>query len=161
MRLYLLRHGEAEHKSSTGNDFDRSLREEGKIQIERIKNRLISDASGIEFSVFCSNAARTRETWDLISSSVEVADVEFLDDLYLADHTFLLNFLWNNPNQTNSILLIGHNNGLSDLASYLLDERIILPTSGLLIIDFPEAKKLSDIGLGTGVKVSKCFPPEE
>lgn len=158
MRLYLLRHGEAVHKSPTGNDFDKGLSEAGRVQIDRVKNRLIKDAADIEFSVFCSGAKRTRETWELISSAINVSKIEFKDDLYLADHTHLLNFLWNNPNQTNSILLIGHNNGLSDLASYLLDERIVLPTSGLLVIDFPEAKKLSDIGLGTGVKLSKCFP---
>ena len=160
MRLYLLRHGEAENKSPTGSDFDKSLTEVGKEQVERVKNRLLNDANHIEFSVFCSGAARTKETWQIISSSIIVKSIEFLDDLYLVDHTYLLNFLWNNPNQTNSILLIGHNNGLSDLASYLLDERIVLPTSGLLIINFPEAKKLSDISLGSGVKVSQCFPPE-
>lgn len=161
MRLYLLRHGEAEHKSLKGNDFDRSLSEVGEKQIEQIRNRLANDANDSEFSVFCSSAARTKETWKLISTTVNIANIEFLDDLYLADHAYLLNFLWNNPNQTNSILLIGHNNGLSDLASFLLDERIVLPTGGLLIIDFPDAKELSDIGLGTGVKVSKCFPIED
>jgi len=161
MRLYLLRHGEAENKSPTGSDFDKRLTEVGKKQADRIKNRLLNDANDIEFSVFCSGAARTKETWQIISSSIIVKNIEFLDDLYLADHTYLLNFLWNNPNQTNSILLIGHNNGLSDLASYLLDESIVLPTSGLIIIDFPDAKELSDIGLGTGVKVSQCFPPED
>ena len=154
MRLYLLRHGEAEHKSPTGSDFDKRLTELGVEQVERVKKRLLNDAKDIEFSVFCSSAARTKETWQIISSSITVKSIEFLDDLYLADHTHLLNFLWNNPNQTNSVLLIGHNNGLSDLASYLLDERIVLPTSGLLVIDFPDAKKLSDIGLGTGEKIS-------
>src|SRR5690554_371878 len=158
MRLYLLRHGEAVHNSSTGNDFDRVLSEEGKNQVDRVKKRLINDASGIEFNVFCSSSARTKETWDLIATSITVSNIEFREDLYLADQTFLLNFLWNRPNQTQSVLLIGHNNGLSDLASYLLDELIVLPTSGLLIIDFPEIKKLTDIGLGTGVKVSQCFP---
>lgn len=161
MRLYLLRHGEAENKSSTGKDFDKSLTELGKEQVERVKNRLIKDSSDIEFSVFCSGAARTRETWQIISSSIIVKNIEFRDDLYLAGHNHLLNFLWNNPNQTNSVMLIGHNNGLSDLASYLLDESTVIPTSGLMIINFPEAKELSDIGLGTGELVSKCFPREE
>nr|WP_299201550.1 histidine phosphatase family protein [uncultured Brumimicrobium sp.] len=160
MRLYLLRHGEAENQSPTGKDFDKDLTEHGREQVERIKKRLMNDVTDVEFSVFCSGAKRTQSTWEIIAPVVNVISLDILDELYLADQTHLLNFLWNNPNQTNSILLIGHNNGLSDLASYLLDEQIVLPTSGLVIIDFPEAKQLSDIGLGTGVKVGKCFPVE-
>lgn len=78
----------------------------------------------------------------------------------MAERVQLLNFIWNVNHPTNDILIIGHNNGISDLASYLLDERYVLPTSGLLVIDFPDAKDLSETGLGTGVKVSKCFPIE-
>jgi phosphohistidine phosphatase len=161
MRLYLLRHGDAEIKSSTGKDFDRGLTELGIKQIERVKKRFIQEAEGVEFTVFCSAAKRTRETWGILASAVVVEELEFLDELYLADRAHLLNFLWNVNHPTNDILLIGHNEGISELASYLLDDRYLLPTSGLLVIEFPDAEDLSETGLGTGVKVSKCFPIEE
>ncbi|PKR81009.1 hypothetical protein CW751_07535 [Brumimicrobium salinarum] len=158
MKLYLLRHGEAYDSSSTGKDFDRELTDHGVEQVNQIKKRLENEASEAEFCVFCSSASRTKQTYEIIAPSLSISSISFLKEMYLADHTYMLNFLWNNEHQDDTVLLIGHNNGLSDLASYLLDQKIVLPTSGLLIIDFPELKNLSDIGLGTGVEVSKCFP---
>jgi|SRR5690554_6633248 len=160
MRLYLLRHGDAEKKNSAGKDFDRGLSELGKIQVERVKNRLEKEAKDVDFTVFCSSAKRTRETWKEISSVIKTEEIEFLDELYLAERVDLLNFLWNVNHPTDTVMIVGHNNGLSDLASYFLDDRFIMPTSGLLIIDFPEAKDLSETGIGAGVKVGKCFPIE-
>lgn len=160
MKLYLLRHGDAEIKSSTGKDFDRNLTELGRSQVERVKKRFLKESEGVEFTVFCSSAKRTRETWGIIASVVVVEELEFLDDLYLADHNHLLNFLWNVHHPTDDILIVGHNNGISDLASYLLDERITLPTSGLIVIDFPNCEELTQTSLGCGVKLSKCFPVE-
>jgi len=161
MRLYLLRHGDAEKVSEEGKDFDRGLTELGKKQIERVKKRIENDFSNHEFTVFCSSSQRTRETWEIIAPVVEVEELEFLDDLYLAERTKLLNFIWNVNHPTDDVLIVGHNKGISDLASYLLDERIILPTSGFLVIDFPDAEDLSETGIGLGVKLSKCFPVEE
>ncbi len=158
MRLYLLRHGEAEDHSSTGKDFDRGLTELGRKQVERVKNRFLKDREGVEFTVFCSSAKRTKETWQVIAPVIETAELDFLDELYLAERVQLLNFIWNVNHPTDDVLIVGHNNGISDLASYLLDDSITMPTSGLIVIDFPEAKDLSETGIGTGVKVSKCFP---
>lgn len=161
MKLYLLRHGDAEKESKAGKDFDRGLTELGRKQVERVRNRLENDCNAVEFTVFCSAAKRTMETWQLIAPALEVEELEFLDDLYLAERTKLLNFIWNVNHPTDDVLIIGHNKGISDLASYLLDERIDLPTSGLLVIDFPDAKNLSETSLGGGVKLKKCFPVEE
>ncbi|RFC53939.1 SixA phosphatase family protein [Brumimicrobium aurantiacum] len=161
MKLYLLRHGDAEINSSTGKDFDRGLSELGKKQVDRVKKRMEKVAPNVEFTVFCSSALRTKETWKVLSPVIEEQELEFLDDLYLADNNHLLNFLWNVNHPTSDVLLIGHNNGISDLASYLLDQRYTIPTSGLLVIDFPEAKDLSEVGLGTGEEVVKCFPIDE
>ncbi|PWH86841.1 SixA phosphatase family protein [Brumimicrobium oceani] len=160
MRLYLLRHGDAEKESKAGKDFDRGLTELGRKQVERVKNRLENDYSDREFTVFCSAAQRTRETWQIIAPVVEVEELEFLDDLYLAERTQLLNFIWNVNHPTEDVLIIGHNKGISDLASYLLDERIMLPTSGFLVIDFPNCHELTETSLGCGAKLSKCFPVE-
>ena len=161
MKLYLLRHGDAEIESSTGKDFDRGLTELGRNQVERVKKRLMNDAKDVEFTVFCSSAKRTRETWKIIAPVVKSEELEFLDNLYLAERVQLLNFIWNVNHPTNDILIVGHNCGISDLASYLLDESIHMPTSGLLVIDFPDVENLSGTGLGMGAKFSKCFPLEE
>ncbi|WP_107037724.1 SixA phosphatase family protein [Brumimicrobium mesophilum] len=160
MRLYLLRHGDAEKESKEGKDFDRGLTELGRNQVERVKKRLENEYSNHEFTVFSSSSQRTKETWQIIAPVLEVEELEFLDDLYLAERTKLLNFIWNVNHPTDDVLIIGHNKGISDLACYLLDERISLPTSGFLVIDFPDIDELSKTSLGAGVKLSKCFPVE-
>ncbi len=158
MKIYLLRHGEATYSSSTGKDFERPLSTYGKQQIGAVEDFLLEEAKGMELNVYCSNALRTKETYRIIHASLQINKSNFMDELYHADFEFLMAFLKKINSSEINVLLIGHNNGISDLGSYLLDKRIGLPTGGLLRIDFELIHNWSEIGRGTGEEKGRFYP---
>jgi len=129
----LLRHAETENQSDTGLDFDRQLSIKGQHQAKSMATHL----SKIDLSntaVFCSDAKRTAQTFAYLHAQNDLTSYFFDHDLYLASRETLLNHLCNQHGDF-SILLLGHNDGLSDLASYLTDNYIHLSTCTLLTLD--------------------------
>jgi len=130
--LFLIRHATAEKMADSGRDFDRKLSEKGRKQAKEL-NQLLSDELPENTRYFCSSARRTRETISLAKLSNEIT---YLDSLYLADKSSILSFL-NELNATHPICLIGHNEGISELASYLSGQEIELRTAKFIALRFP------------------------
>jgi phosphohistidine phosphatase len=133
--IHFLRHAKTNQRSPTGRDFDRELLPRGYEQLAEFKSKLAEQPISVT-RVFCSSAQRTRQTWIEISPIFPGVQVSFHDELYLASEQTLLNFL-TQQQSTETILLIGHNEGLSDLASYLTDSDLHLKTCGYLQLSFP------------------------
>lgn len=157
MKLYLLRHGDALIRSETGRDFDRKLSPQGIEQAKWISDQLNIIIPNTSISFFCSAAKRTRETAHYALSSLK-GKVQFFDELYHASYLQILSFLQSQTPMEDYLLLIGHNNGISDLATYLIGERIVLPTCGLVCITFPDVDAISK---GMGAKEAIFFAPNE
>ena len=66
--------------------------------------------------VLCSTARRARETLERIEPALGVADVRFEPALYGASAGALLERLHDVPDDVGSVMLIGHNPGLQELA---------------------------------------------
>jgi phosphohistidine phosphatase len=67
--------------------------------------------------VLCSPATRTRETLARIEPGLgEKADVRIDSELYAASAAALLEVLHEVPDEIESVMLIGHNPGIQDLA---------------------------------------------
>ena len=135
MILHFLRHAKTNQVSPTGSDFDRELLPRGYEQLKEFKSKLADQPITVT-RVFCSSAQRTRQTWTEIADLFPNATISFHDELYLASQQTLLNFL-TKQQSTETILLIGHNEGLSDLASYLTGSDLHLKTCGYLQLSFP------------------------
>ena len=126
MKLHLLRHAKTEPFSDSGKDFDRKLMQKGILQAENIA--LYFKSKNFQpTQIFCSEAARTRQTIKIVKEGNEFTTVKYLDKLYLAESPKLLSFIWEQK-QNENLFIIGHNNGLSDLASYFTGEFIDLST---------------------------------
>jgi phosphohistidine phosphatase len=122
--LHILRHAKTSQESSTGLDIDRQLLEKGEKQAALLAEYLVGLS---QIDIHCSTSARTRKTFDIISQKVQYDSIHFSQDLYLCSHLELL-FYINQVKSTKDLLLIGHNNGLSDFVSYLTGEFIDLKT---------------------------------
>jgi phosphohistidine phosphatase len=133
LKLMLLRHAKTEKNSETGLDFDRPLAPKGQRQAQSMSAHL-SNVNLTETTVFCSDAKRTRETLDVIQHGNEINALTFDHALYLSSREELLTIL-SKQHGNSPILLIGHNDGLSDLASYLTDTYLHLNTCTLLTLD--------------------------
>lgn len=158
MKLFLIRHGEAEGRSLTGKDFDRKLSDRGIQEVNQLCNYLESKVTNQENVAFISSARRTRETSQILLRKMKNVETQYDDELYLATLHQLLDFCWKHLTTTENIFLIGHNFGISELASYFLDEEILLPTSAMLTIDFPFLYSLNEVSKGMGIKESFFIP---
>lgn len=130
--LYIIRHAKAEKIADSGRDFDRKLSEKGKKQAKEL-NKHLSEELPENTRYFCSSAKRTRETISLAKLSNEIT---YLDSLYLVNKSSILSFL-NELNAEHPICLIGHNEGISELASYFTGQEIELRTAEFIALRFP------------------------
>lgn len=155
MKLHLIRHAKTDPTSTTGKDFDRKLLTKGIIQANvlgcHLKEKLVRP-----FETFCSSAIRTKETLTILQSILDLGKIHLLDDLYLSDREMYLKTIWE-LKHVKDVLFIGHNDGISEFASYLLDEDLSMKTSGYLCIEF-SAKSWEEVSQGTGKLLSEYRP---
>jgi phosphohistidine phosphatase len=114
-RLYLLRHAKSSWKDATVPDHDRPLAGRGHRAAKTIARHLRERCIEPEL-VLCSSARRARETLDRIESVLATSTVLVEDDLYAASAHALLERVRAVPDTVQSVMLIGHNPGLQDLA---------------------------------------------
>jgi phosphohistidine phosphatase len=96
--------------------------------------------------VLCSTAKRARETWDLVAGEMQAApDATYVERLYDAGVPTLVDVFRHADPAARSVLVVGHNPGLQEVATDLiaagdLDDRERLreklPTGGLVVMDF-------------------------
>jgi phosphohistidine phosphatase len=144
-RLLLVRHSTAEKARPGESDQDRMLSAEGRADAALI-GAYLATHSFRPSHVLVSPAARTRDTWRQIAVSLRVApDAKFDRRIYNAAAQTLFNVVAEAPDEATSLLMLGHNPGLHELAVLLtasgdidLRERLRenFPTSGIAIIDF-------------------------
>lgn len=145
LRLHLVRHGKTERTSKSGTDFDRQLIEKGIKQSRAVGKHL---QVGHDVQVFCSSAARTRQTLEEIRSQADLPEAKYLKELYLCSTQDYLDLIWKIDGDS-ELLFIGHNFGISDLVSYLTDERTEMRTGEYIVIEFDlDSWKETSAGLG-------------
>lgn len=134
--LTILRHAKSSWDDSSLPDHDRPLNARGKrdapIMAERLRH------AGIRPSlILSSSAVRAWSTAKKVAQEISYP-AEFLqrdEALYHAGLSRLLQILNEQDEGFNSILLIGHNPGLTDFANYLVpDLTDNLPTCGFVSV---------------------------
>ncbi len=122
-QLLILRHAKSSWDSAATPDRDRPLNERGRTAAARMRQAM-QDLGLTPDMVLVSTARRTMETLEALEPWDDTPLVEPLDSLYLADVTDLLAALHNVAETVRSVLLIGHNPGLHDLAVALAGPQI-------------------------------------
>jgi phosphohistidine phosphatase len=133
--LHLLRHAKTNQSSPTGLDYDRELLPRGYEQIAELKQFLAQHPIQPKH-ILCSSAMRTRQTLAELQDFWPKAQIQFLNELYLASKQEILGQIC--ALQTpDDILVVGHNEGLSELAMHLARPAHMLKTCGFMSIAFP------------------------
>ncbi|KQP76299.1 phosphoglycerate mutase [Methylobacterium sp. Leaf111] len=142
-RLILLRHAKSDRPPGIA-DLDRPLNNRGKRAAPQM-GAYLSVEGLIPEAVVVSPAQRTRETWDAIQSALQGPEAEIVPSIYEAPETALLAVVRSTPDIVGSLLMIGHNPGLQDLAMRLAGsgdkdgrKRLALefPTASVVVLDF-------------------------
>ena len=144
-RLILLRHGKAAPQGSAP-DFERSLEARG-IEESRQVGTYLAEEGIFPDLVLVSPAYRTRETWQAVSSTLGAVDQHFVQELYLASSDQVLESINSHGQDAKTLLVVGHNPSLHDLAVELVDHgdryafarmREHFPTASFAVLDLPD-----------------------
>jgi len=141
--LFLLRHAKSSWDDPALADHDRPLSPRGRRHSKLIAEHMHREEMGPAL-VLCSSATRTRETLELVRPALGEASVVVEDKLYGASSDRLLERIRQMPEEVSSLMLIGHNPGLEQLALALassgdglgrLEEKF--PTAALATLSMP------------------------
>jgi phosphohistidine phosphatase len=114
-RLYLLRHAKSSWDDPDLDDHDRPLARRGRRASKLIGEHLRHE--GLPPSlVLCSSAKRARQTLDGIAAGLVGSEVSVEPGLYRASAASLLSRLREVPPEVESVMLIGHQPAIQDLA---------------------------------------------
>ena len=162
-RVYLLRHAKSSWKEPGLPDRDRPLAGRGRRAAKAIARHLREHRIEPDL-VLCSPARRARETLERIEPALGTGAVQVEPQLYGTTPDALLQLLRDLPETVASVLLIGHNPSLQQLALDLArpsPERRALaekyPTAALATLAFP-ASSWRDLDVGTGELVAFVRP---
>lgn len=123
-QLLLLRHAKSSWNDASIPDRDRPLNPRGRRSAEVIRHAM-RDLGLAPDVVLVSTARRTMETLEALEPWDDTPLVEPMDSLYLADPMQLIAALHTVAETVRSVLVIGHNPGLHDLALTLAGPRAI------------------------------------
>lgn len=167
-QLLLLRHAKSAWNDSTIPDRDRPLNPRGRRSAGMIR-RAMRDLGLTPDLVLVSTAKRTMETLEALEPWDDTPLVEPLEALYLADMPQLLTVLRDVAETVRSVLLIGHNPGVHDLALALAETRSLHTPSDALraltagyptgaLAEFVIAGQWGQLGAGGGRLVRFVTP---
>jgi phosphohistidine phosphatase SixA len=118
-QLLLLRHAKSSWDDPSLPDHARPLNARGRRAAQAMAAAM-RDLGLSPDVVLVSSARRTLQTLEAVSPFADSPLVEPMDDLYLAPWPRLLDTLRRVPETARSVMLIGHNPGLHDLALALI-----------------------------------------
>lgn len=138
--LTLVRHAKSSWKDSKISDRDRPLNKRGENDAPMMGKRIV--AAGIRPSlILCSPAVRAWTTAKIIAQEIGYPR-EFLqreNSLYLASLENILDVLVAQDTEFNSVMIVGHNPGLTTFANYLSPGLTNnLPTAGVVSVGFDQ-----------------------
>lgn len=142
-RLYLLRHARTQWAEPGARDYDRALAPSGHEDAMRL-GAMMAAANQRPDTVLCSGARRARQTWASMAQHLPVKDVRFIDDLYNFDAAGYVEIV-RQSGAEHSLLLIGHNPMMEDVATVLSQSGEAdamsavtngFPTCGLAVLRF-------------------------
>ncbi len=153
--LYLQRHAKSSWADTGLDDHERPLNGRGRDACRRLARHWRKADIRPEM-VLCSDAARTRETFERIAERLkaEPPPVTFVPALYLAEPETILEVVAAQPAKLHRLMVVGHNPGLEELAQLMIGDgdpadvgRLVdkFPTGALATLDFGAARGWRDL----------------
>ena len=134
--LYLVRHAKSYWGDQSIPDFDRQLNKRGKRDAPFMGD-VLKDKKVKPELIICSPAKRTKKTAIEIAAKINFPKlkIQFNDDLYEASANTIIKILKRLEENTNSVMIFGHNPGLTLLNNQISDKYIDnIPTCGIVAL---------------------------
>ena len=118
-RLILFRHGKAERRALSGEDFDRRLTVRG-TEDSHLMGKVLAAAGVTPDLVLVSQAVRAQETWGVAKPAFPGVAVEIRPELYNSDQRDLMRAA--RKTGADAVMIVAHNPGLEALTAALAQE---------------------------------------
>jgi len=133
--LLLMRHAKSDWGDPALGDHDRPLNARGLRTAPRMGQHIESMQIPIDH-ILCSTACRAQQTLRLMQNVWQQLwpEVTYTTNLYLASPSGIVGELSRLSDQFSGAMMIGHNPGISELACWLAQENIEMPTAALVVL---------------------------
>ena len=131
--LLLLRHGKSDWGQHL-SDYRRPLTARGRKEAARIGQWLVEQGMEPDH-IISSPAERARQTAEIAAAAMHFPQdtIQWMESLYMADVQTLVEVIHNAPEQSSTLMLVGHNPAMEELLLFLADEEPELPEDGKLL----------------------------
>jgi phosphohistidine phosphatase len=150
-KIILVRHGKSSKKFTELKDLERPLKKRG-LNDAPFMGKVLHEHHLVPDAVFTSPALRAITTAQMIAKELGVSDTNIITNpnLYLESKSKLLKEINALDNTLNTVIFVGHNPGLTNLANYLTRKSIDnIPTSAAAAIQF-ECNSWAEVGRQKG-----------
>ncbi|MDZ4823555.1 MAG: histidine phosphatase family protein [Flavobacteriales bacterium] len=156
--LFLVRHAKSSRDNPKLTDFERPLNERGMRDAPFMAARFAAEHPDAQLIV-SSPANRALTTARYFQKALQLKDERFRTDekIYDASLMQLLNVVNHLPDGLDNMMMFGHNPGFSQLATYLNNEIIEMPTCSIVHIEM-DITSWKEAGEGAGTLVSFDYP---
>jgi phosphohistidine phosphatase len=137
-KLFIVRHAKSDWGHEGLPDIDRPLNQRGYDDAHRLSTSF-KLKHGVPDLMVSSSATRAISTAFIFARnfSYQEKKVEVVNEIYEANVAKLINLITGVDDKHNSLMLFGHNPGLTNLFNEICDAELDnLPTCGLVLIEF-------------------------
>ena len=158
-KLIIVRHSKSSWKDMSLSDFNRPLNGRGKSDGPLMADYLKSKINKIDY-LHSSSSVRTFDTSKYFINQIQFGKVEYDDSLYHSSATSILNMISNYSADYQSVMIIAHNPGLTNLINNVTNISLDnLPTTGTAEIDF-DCDKWNNISRENSTLLDLRFPKQ-
>ena len=136
--LYITRHAKSSWDYEDLADHDRPLNKRGRKAAPKM-GRFLKEQGHMPDLILTSPAVRALTTATLLAKELgyEQERIQVAEEIYGAGKMDLLRLVQQTPNSVSSLLLVGHNNALTDFGNYLSPKNVAnIPTAGIMALTF-------------------------
>ncbi len=157
-KLFVVRHAKSDWSHEGMSDFDRPLNERGMRNAPFMADQFAEAGHSLHF-ILTSPANRAITTADFFKRRLGLSEKQWDTErkIYEADANRLLTIVNGLDDAHESVMLVGHNPGLSSLVNLLTGEWVVMSTCSIAEIEIP-FNSWSMVSAGTGNLLSFDFP---
>ena len=160
-KLFITRHAKSSWEDISVLDHDRDLLDVGIRRTRKVAEYLKKKETTPEL-IISSSAVRALKTARIFAEIFDypAENIKIVPALYACDEDDILDELYALPDETESVMVVGHNPAFTDFANYFLKPKQKidnLPTSGVVALRF-KTDSWPDIHLAKHKLLFKAFP---
>lgn len=157
-KLIIVRHAKSAWSDADLNDFDRPLNKRGTSDAPFMAKRYCETEQRPD-KIVSSSALRCKTTAGLYADALQIphSEIALREEIYEAPLSRLIEVVNEFDDEWKTVLIFGHNPGMSYLIDYLSGEMVQMPTNGVACVEL-DIESWKHAGNGCGSLAYNDYP---